>query len=248
METLPTALFPITFAAFLVIERLAPGRSQPRIRRWLAKGIAFFALSGAISALVPALLSAAVAGHAPFALDRLPIAIGALVCFVVTDLVHYARHRLLHAWTPLWRLHQMHHSAERVDIAGTLYAHPLDLAITAATTACVAALLGVSPLAAGIAGYLGFATSLFLHLDARTPRWLGYVLQRPENHAIHHARGVHAHTYGTLALWDRLFGTYSEPAAPTAAAPSGFWDGASRELGAMLLGRDVTAPRPVQPR
>lgn len=252
METLPAALFPITFVAFLVLERLVPGRAQPRVPRWLAKGLVFFALSGVITTLVPALVSAAVAGHAPLALDHLPVAAGALACFVVTDLVHYARHRLLHAWTPLWRLHQMHHSAERVDVAGTTYLHPLDLAITAATTACVAALLGVSPLAAAISGYLGFATSLFLHLDARTPRWLAYVIHRPETHAVHHARGVHAHNYGTLALWDRLFGTYAEriapdrllaPQTPPAATPSGFWDGASREIGAMLLGRDVTAPR-----
>lgn len=73
------------------------------------------------------------------------------------------------------------------------------------------------------------------------------MLQRPENHAIHHARGVHAHNYGTLALWDRLFGTYAEASPPDRQLPSGFWDGASREIGAMLIGRDIAAPGRARP-
>ena len=35
----------------------------------------------------------------------------------------------------------------------------------------------------------------FLVFDIRTPRWVGYIVQRPEAHGIHHANGVHAYNY-----------------------------------------------------
>jgi sterol desaturase/sphingolipid hydroxylase (fatty acid hydroxylase superfamily) len=245
METL-NALFPITFVSFVVFERLARARPQPRVRGWLLKGFVFFALGGVVNGVVPALLTGALAGRALLPLGGLPVAAGALIGFVVADLAHYGRHRLMHRSPILWRLHQLHHSAERVDIAGAVYTHPLDLAMSAATTTVVATLLGLSPLAAGLAGYLGFAASMFTHLDRATPHWIAYVLHRPENHAVHHARGVHAYNYGVLTLWDRLFGTYREP-DPTA-AQAGFWDGASRQLGALLLGRDVSRSSASAPR
>ena len=66
---------------------------------------------------------------------------------------------------------------------------------------------------------------------------IGYLVQRPEMHSVHHARGVHAYNYGNLALWDLVFGTYRNPRELVAQA--GFWDGASHKLVPMLLGRDV---------
>jgi hypothetical protein len=88
---------------------------------------------------------------------------------------------------------------------------------------------------------------MFPHLNVRTPQWLGYFIQRPEAHAVHHTRGVHAYNYGSFPLWDIVLGTFRNPARfPTEAA--GFWDGSSRPLGAMLLGRDVSTPPAVTNR
>jgi hypothetical protein len=50
---------------------------------------------------------------------------------------------------------------------------------------------------------------------------------------------MHAFNYGGLALWDAVFGTYRNPTEWRAEA--GFWDGGSRRLGALLLGRDLAA-------
>jgi hypothetical protein len=76
------------------------------------------------------------------------------------------------------------------------------------------------------------------------PRWLGYLIQRPESHSIHHQRGVHVYNYGDIALWDLLFGTLQNPVSFDGEA--GYWDGASRRVGAMLIGRDVTTGPDVQ--
>ena len=69
---------------------------------------------------------------------------------------------------------------------------------------------------------------------------LGYLIMRPEQHGLHHERGVHAYNYGSVSLWDMMFGTFRNPQAFP--AQYGFWDGASRRLGRMLIGRDVAQP------
>lgn len=52
----------------------------------------------------------------------------------------------------------------------------------------------------------------FYHTNVRTPRWVGFVFQRPEMHRIHHQRNRHKNNYGDITWWDMLFGTYENPA------------------------------------
>jgi sterol desaturase/sphingolipid hydroxylase (fatty acid hydroxylase superfamily) len=84
---------------------------------------------------------------------------------------------------------------------------------------------------------------MFQHMNKRTPRWVGYFIQRPESHCIHHARGVHAFNYSDVPMWDMLFGTFRNPRS-VEGVEAGFYDGASRRVGEMLRGRDVTRPAP----
>jgi len=84
-------------------------------------------------------------------------------------------------------------------------------------------------------------SAAFQHANIRTPRWLGLFVQRPESHAVHHQRGLHACNYSDLPLWDMLFGTYCNPAVW--AGQAGLHDGASNRIGEMLIGRDVSTPR-----
>jgi sterol desaturase/sphingolipid hydroxylase (fatty acid hydroxylase superfamily) len=186
-------------------------------------------------------LAGVLAPYAPLHLDTLSVPVAGLIAFLVTDLITYAIHRVQHNWPWLWRwTHQMHHAAERVDIAGAAIFHPLELLLFAVVSSVVAVLLGLSPAAAALAGFLAAALGMFSHLNIRTPRWLGYIIQRPEAHSIHHARGVHAYNYGNVMLWDITLGTFRNPASFT--GPAGFWDGASRKLLPMLVGRDIVEP------
>jgi sterol desaturase/sphingolipid hydroxylase (fatty acid hydroxylase superfamily) len=81
----------------------------------------------------------------------------------------------------------------------------------------------------------------FQHANIKTPRWLGYVIQRPEMHNIHHARGLHRWNYADLPMIDMIFGTFQNPSAWESAV--GFYRGASDRVGEMLLGRDVSRER-----
>ena len=57
---------------------------------------------------------------------------------------------------------------------------------------------------------------------------------------------LHAYNYADLPLWDMVFGTFKNPERFEAEA--GFYEGASRRVGAMLLGRDVIRPPAAGPR
>ena len=77
---------------------------------------------------------------------------------------------------------------------------------------------------------------MFQHLNVRTPLWLGYIVQRPEAHCIHHQLNVHAYNYGNITVWDRVFGTFRNPQAFEGRV--GFAEKPS--FGKMLIGRDVS--------
>jgi len=242
MEAILTILCPVLFVALLVLERIFPARQLPKVRFWLVKGILFFFVSGAVGAMLPVIANKIVGTHALFDLRGLGMVGGAIVAYIVADLFGYAAHRFLHNVPFIWRYtHQMHHSAERIDVATANYSHPLDILVMGTPPLLAVSLLGVSAEAAALVGFLNFAIQTFQHVNMRTPRWVGWIVQRPEAHAVHHARGVHAYNYGTLALWDLVFGTYRNPTA-FGVDPAGFWDGASTRIGAMLIGRDVSEP------
>jgi sterol desaturase/sphingolipid hydroxylase (fatty acid hydroxylase superfamily) len=240
IESLFPIVVPGTFATLILVEWLRPARPLPRVRGWRVLGVVAFFMTGAIFSSVPLLYMDFVRAHRLVDLERLGIGAGAAVAFLVTELAGYWFHRLRHTRV-LWRIHQLHHSAERLDVFGSSYFHPLDIAAESLVGSLASSLLlGLSGEAVALAGLVSAAVSIFQHANVRTPRWLGFLIQRPESHSVHHARGLHAFNYANLALWDMVFGTYRNPERFEAEA--GFYDGASRRVGAMLLLLDVTAP------
>jgi sterol desaturase/sphingolipid hydroxylase (fatty acid hydroxylase superfamily) len=168
---------------------------------------------------------------------------GALVGIVVYELIHYWYHRAIHKVDFLWlSAHQMHHSAESLDAFGAYYLHPVDVFFFTTWSSLVFfPLLGLEPAAGAIgAAFLTF-NAMFQHANIRTPRWVGYLIQRPESHGIHHEKGVHAYNYSDLPLWDMLFGTFRNPESWEGEV--GFYNGASSRMGEMLVWRDVSEPR-----
>lgn len=230
------------FAAFALLEALRPGRAWPAVRGWRLKGVASFLATLVLSAAAPLLWDAWLAEHRLFDLTGLGHVGGAVAGFLVFQLVLYFWHRALHRVPFLWRaMHQMHHSAERVDVFGAFYFHPLDVVGFALVgSASLVWIAGVTAPAAVAASLAVTFCALFQHSNLRTPRWLGYLIQRPESHSVHHQRGVHAGNYGDIALFDLLFGTLRNPERFD--GECGYYDGASRRVGAMLVGRDVSEP------
>lgn len=223
----------------ITLDVLAPARKFPRVRGWRARGVVFLVASVALSMMLPLAWDPWLSQLQLVDASGLGVVGGSIVGILVYELALYGWHRMMHRVPFLWRIHQMHHSAERVDVFGAYYFHPLDVAGFALMGSLVlVAGIGLDPLAAAFVN--GFATfcALFQHSNIRTPRWVGYFVQRPESHGVHHERGVHAHNYSDLPLWDIVFGTFRNPAKWEGVG--GYWDGASDRIGAMLLGQDVT--------
>src|SRR5205814_1526148 len=120
-----------------------------------------------------------------------------VMTLLVSELFAYWIHRTLHRFHALWRwTHQMHHSAERIDVAGAVYFHPLDIALQIGVSSVATVLVGATPAAAALTGFATFLMSMFQHLNVKTPHFIGYLVQRPEGHSVHHQRGLHAYNYG----------------------------------------------------
>jgi sterol desaturase/sphingolipid hydroxylase (fatty acid hydroxylase superfamily) len=183
-----------------------------------------------------------IARHHAFDTAALGLAGQVAIGYLAVSLANATLHRAYHRYPFLWRwVHQLHHSPERLDISGAVYFTPIEVVNNVALSFVVMVfVLGLDPVAAAITGYIAAFYGLFQHLNVKTPQWLGYLIQRPESHGVHHRRGFHAYNYSDFPLWDMLWGTFRNP--PAFHGEVGFEGEAARRMGAMLIGRDVNAP------
>ena len=242
MEDLVTGGLLLAYATLIALDFLKPARTFPRMPFWRLRGFAYFIVNVALFTTLPFVWNEYLAQYRLFDATALGMVGGAVLGVLVQQLISYAWHRSMHNSSFLFRwFHQMHHSAERMDIWSAMIFSPLDVvgfALTGSLALCV--VVGITPEAAALAGGLTTFAALFTHANLRTPQWLGYIIHRPENHSLHHERGLHAHNYADFPYWDLVFGTFQNP--KTWEGESGYYDGASKRVGAMLIGRDVTEP------
>jgi sterol desaturase/sphingolipid hydroxylase (fatty acid hydroxylase superfamily) len=234
------------FATLALAERFFPGRPLPAVAGWQPRALAVFIAYFLLSSYLPLLWAGVLAPLQLFDLSGWPIAGAAALGLLVYELLAYAYHRGMHSIDAWFRIsHQMHHSAERLDVYGAFWFSPLDIVGWTLVPSVALTLLGLPPAAATATILAVTFLGIFQHANLRTPHWLGYIVQRPESHTIHHARGIHAKNYADLPLIDMLFGSFENPRGFEHA--TGFWHGASARVLDMLLGRDVSLPRSTRP-
>jgi sterol desaturase/sphingolipid hydroxylase (fatty acid hydroxylase superfamily) len=238
LDPVSLAMFALYFALMLW-EALAPARALPKVAGWWWRGGAAFIVYFLISSYLPRSLGDHLAELRLCDVSALGAVPGALLATLCYELIGYGWHRAMHRWDALFLgVHQMHHSAERLDVASAFWFSPLDMIGWTLVSSLALSLIGLSPSATVLFVLFGALLSLLQHANVRTPRWLGYLVQRPESHSYHHARGLHAGNYANLPLFDLLFGTFHNP--ESFAAEAGFHDGASRRIADMLAFRDVS--------
>lgn len=230
------------YGGLMIWEAAAPGRALPKIKGWKLRGLASFAAFFYLSSYLPLIWDAHLARFQLFDLSRLGTAGGAIAGLLLVELAIYWWHRSMHSSDVLWRVfHQMHHSAERVDTFGAFYFSVFDMVgWTVLSSLCLVLIVGVTPQAATIILLATTFLTIFQHTSVRTPRWLGYVIQRPESHTVHHGKGIHAYNYSDLPVMDILFGTFRNPAGYE--IETGFYTGASERVADMHLFRNVSTP------
>lgn len=164
---------------------------------------------------------------------------GAVIGILLYEFGMYVWHRAMHHYKWLWRIfHQMHHSAERLDTYVAFYFSPFDMTgWTILGTICFSFITGLAAQAVTIVLLVTNFFSIFQHANINKPVWLGYIIQRPESHAMQHAKGIHAYNYSDLPLFDMLFNTFRNPSRYV--KETGFYQGASARVKDMLLFKEV---------
>ena len=180
--------------------------------------------------------------HRLWSADGLGVFGGAVVGYLVFTFLYYWWHRWRHESPLLWRwLHQLHHSPQRVEVVTSFYKHPFELVANSVLSSIVGYLIvGLGPEAAAGTVLLAGLAELFYHWNVRTPYWLGFIVQRPESHCVHHEEGLHSYNYADLPIWDMLFGTFRNPRAWDARC--GFGPSDELRVLEMLGGVDLSAP------
>lgn len=132
----------------------------------------------------------------------------------------YWLHRAYHATPLLWRIHKIHHSDTSFDLTTGLRSHPIDVVPKVIVFAGMTFVLGLPPWCAILVDMVMLMANFWEHLDRVLPRpaarVLGFVLIVPEAHRVHHSAHqpqTDSNFGGLLTVWDRLFGTWRDPAA-----------------------------------
>ncbi len=242
MELIFNPISYIIFAMYgglMLWETLFPARHLPKIRFWKLKGMLAFAFFFFLSSYLPLLWDSYLANYQFFDLTGLGTIGGAIAGILVYEFGVYVWHRAMHKSNTLWKIfHQMHHSAERLDSYGAFYFSPMDMiGFTFLGSLCLVVVAGFTPEATTLIILGTTFFSIFQHSNIKTPTWLGYIIQRPEAHAIHHARGIHAYNYSDISLFDIVFGTFKNPKKYE--HESGFYPGASDKVWDMITFKDV---------
>lgn len=226
----------------MACEATSPGRSWPQVSDWWLRAAILNGVQASMVFVFGHAWRDWLIAHRPWSADCLGVVGGAVVGYLVFTFLYYWWHRWRHESPFLWRwLHQLHHSPQRIEVITSFYKHPFELLANSVLSSIVGYLIvGLGPAAAAGTVLLGGLAELFYHWNVRTPYWLGFIVQRPESHCVHHQEGVHSYNYADLPVWDMLFGTFRNPRHFDERC--GLGAGQERRVLEMLGGVDLSAP------
>lgn len=222
------AAFLSVFAALAVLELLHPRLERPELQRALKARRWFTNLSILVlsSLLLRLIFPAAATGAALWAEAQgygllpawgVPSLFAGLIAFIVLDFAIWLEHVAFHKFPILWRVHRVHHADPGVDLTTALRFHPLEIVVSMAWKITVIVALGAPAVAVLLFETVLNAAAMFNHANLRLPlrldRALRPLIVTPDMHRIHHSteRSETDSNYGfNLAIWDRLFSTYTD--------------------------------------
>jgi sterol desaturase/sphingolipid hydroxylase (fatty acid hydroxylase superfamily) len=186
-----------------------------------------------ISAFVASTLHAA--GVTGTATGTTAVALGVLltlVLFVADDFFRWYAHYLFHRIPELWEFHKVHHSAEVLNFATSERHHPVEIVMNGLVLTSVYGIIngifigvfGDQVTVATVAGanLFLFAFNVCGGVLRHSPFWISFgpSVERwiisPAMHQIHHSAKIEHYDRnmgGSLAIWDRMFGTIHIPKA-----------------------------------
>jgi sterol desaturase/sphingolipid hydroxylase (fatty acid hydroxylase superfamily) len=224
------SVFGITFLvaglAHQILSRMAPFRRQsaPREIRLDVLGLILFVLLAVTyDATVKGPLTTwwtsvpAIDGWYAF-VEQWPPLLILVVSLVFADFLVYWTHRALHS-DLLWHTHAFHHSSKHVWWLSGLRSSPVHAVLTALPDTLAFLLFPPATEETLLALVLfQFCNQHWIHSNIRFPfeRILEKLFVTPRVHFVHHSADVRFTNtnYGfVFTLWDRMFGTFTDPAS-----------------------------------
>lgn len=234
--------------ALMLTERLLPGTRMPKVAGWLWRAVVLNLCQIGIVIVAGKTWNVWVQGRSLIHATAWPDWIASFCTYVVSTVVFYWWHRVRHESPFWWRFaHQIHHSAARLEILTSFYKHPFEILVNSLLSALIVyPLMGCSTVQGGYYTLLIAAGEMFYHWNMHTPRWIGHLFQRPEPHRIHHQRDRHSKNYSDLPVWDKLWGTFSNPKNGDKIV-CGFSNQLETQLPRMILAEELETARLSEP-
>jgi sterol desaturase/sphingolipid hydroxylase (fatty acid hydroxylase superfamily) len=228
------------YAGLIMLEAISPGQPLKKVSGWIPKSLSVFIIYFYLSTYLPLMWDKYLVPYQLVNMQNVNPYLSTVIAILVFELMIYIWHRTMHNNTLLWRtFHQMHHSAERLDSFGAFYFSPLDMVgFTFVGSITLTVGIGLAPHAVTWFLYSTMFLAIFQHVNIKTPQWLGYIIQRPESHSVHHQQGVHRFNYSDLPIFDILFNTFRNP--KDFSHDIGFYDGCSTKVKDLLLCKDIS--------
>ncbi len=197
----------------ILVEITRPGRGWPQVSGWWYRAALLNGAQLAMVFIFGVVWEGWLIQHRLFSTDSLGGIGGGVIGYLAITFVYYWWHRWRHEFAFLWRwFHQVHHSPQRIEIITSFYKHPFELFANGLLSSFVLyVLVGLGPTAVANVVLISGLAELFYHWNVKTPRWLGYIIQRPESHCVHHQESLHWYNFSDLPVWDMLFGTFYNP-------------------------------------
>lgn len=223
-----------------ILERVFRGWKLPKVKTWPFRVLAINAVQLGVVLLAGVTWEVWLSSWSVFTLsDYVGSVLGGFIAYFIATFIFYWWHRWRHEYDFLWvAFHQIHHSPQRLEVITSFYKHPGEmLANSIIGSLLVYTLLGLNLEAGAIYTFFTAIGEFFYHTNVKTPRWIGFIFQRPEMHRVHHQFGRHKNNYGDIVWWDMLFCTYENPKEWTHTC--GFTPEKEERLMDMLVYRDV---------
>lgn len=239
-ELVPAALIFIALAAVMKRDRLFEGFLAAR--REIGTNMGLLLFNGVVMMpliAVPLTAYRSLIPRQPALMEfwaGLPAVAVVILAIILIDFASYWRHRFEH--TPaLWRVHATHHADEAMNWLTLHRKHPLGELLSLLIDLVPVLLLGLPIWAILTAALLRGWWGYFIHADVPwTLGAFGKVLMSPAAHRLHHIRDealMGANFGNTITLWDKLFGTWTDP-APYVNCETGIAEG-TRDVAGELL-------------
>ena len=229
----------------MVLERMIPDQKLADVPGWWMRVVIINILQLGVVVIADVTWNTWFGSHVFSLQDQFSAPAAAFIVYLVLTFVFYWWHRLRHDINILWlSCHQLHHSATRIETITSFYKHPLELIVNGIIIASVNfGIFGLTLEAAALVTVYTALAEFFYHMNIKTPQWVGYIIQRPEMHRIHHQRGVHYNNFADLPIWDMMFGTFKNP--PNVDTPCGFKPERETMFDDILRFKNVNNPYPL---